>query len=193
LKNYIGGGLMFVEENGMVLARRGICLLKVAPGQRARVCLQSEHVEIVQTHWFGRQMLCPGWDCPACGTYATRVAVFQIGVVWQGPEWRPVLVELTAGEWARTRMLAQMEGLELGLGVVCELSRGGPRSAVRCVPIERTGEISVVLQTAERLTDALALLFKLPARGDGEGSKAWCERIRPAVATQLAAAIRSCG
>lgn len=184
---------MFVDESGMVTSRRGVVLLKVQPGGRARVCLQSVHVEVVQTHWFGRQMLCPGWDCPACGTYATRAAVFQVALVLQGPEWRPCLVELTASEWSRTRMLAQMEGIEVGPGVVCELSRGGSRSAIRCVVVEATTGVSSVLSTHERLVDALSLLFKLPVRNEGEAAKAWIERIRPVVAGQLSASIRAVG
>lgn len=184
---------MFVEESSRVVGSRGIVLLRIMPGSRARVCLQSDEPEVVQTHWFDRQYLCPGWDCPACGTYATRVAVFNVAVVARGPEWSPCLVELTASEWSRTRMLAQMEGIRVTAGTLCELSRGGPRSAVRCVATEETVEGSVVLRSRERLIDVLGLLFKLPLRSEEESAKAWCERVRPAVATQLLAAIRSRG
>lgn len=184
---------MFIEASDRVVGSRGVVLLKLAAGSRARVCLQSDEPEVVQTHWFERQYLCPGWDCPACGTYATRVAVFQVAVVERGPEWVPCLLELTASEWSRTRMLAQMESIRLVAGTECELSRGSARSAIRCVAVRSMGEASAVLRTRERLIDVLSLLFKLPLREREESAKAWCERVRPAVATQLGAVIRRVG
>jgi len=184
---------MFVEQENLVVGRRGVVLLKVPAGSRAKVCLQSLEVEVVQTHWFGRQFLCPGWDCPACGVYAARVGVFQLAVVQRGPEWSPVLLELTAAEWARTRMLGDMTGLIPGPGVVCSLSRGSARSAVRCQPVSRSDERSEFLSSRERLVDVLGLLFKLPGRVTEESVGAWCERVRPAVAEQLSRAIARVG
>jgi len=184
---------MFVEDEKAVVGSRGCLVLKLEAAHSTRVCLQSEEVEVCQTHWFDRQVLCSGWDCEACGTYATRVAVFQIAVVERGPQWSPCVVELTATEWSRTRMLAKMEGLRLGPGTLCELSRGSKRSAIRCVALEDTDEVSAVLRTRERLIDALSVLFKLPLRFAEESSAAWCERVHPQVARQVAASIRAVG
>lgn len=184
---------MFVKQEDRVVGSRGLLLLKVEAGTRARVCLQSEEPEVCQTHWFERQVLCSGWDCEACGTYASRVAVFQVAVVQRGPEWTPCLVELTASEWSRTRMLAKMESLRLGPGTLCELSRGSRRAAIRCVGVEETTQVSAALKPRERLIDGLAVLFKLPLRFADETAAAWCERVHSQVARQIAASIRAVG
>jgi len=184
---------MFDEKLGIEVRRRGLFLLKVMPGSRTQVVLQSDAVEVVQTHWFDKQYLCPGWDCPACGTYGGRVGVFFVGLVRQGPEWAPCLVELTAGAWSRAGMLIQMESMEIGPGLCLELSRHSARKGVRAEPVEWTENINPLLATRERLVDALGVLFRLPARGLEETAAVWVERVRSAVAKQIEDAVRKVG
>jgi len=184
---------MFDSALELELTRRGLTIVRVGVGSQMEVCVQSGEVETCQTHWFDRQYLCPGFDCPACGTYAGRLSVFLVVTVRSQALWVPGLLELTAASWSRVRMLAQMESLSVTSGLVLGLSRSSVRRGVRAEPIGSGGVVSPELVTRERLIDAISLLFKLPARVAEETAAAWCERMRPAVVGQMASAIRRVG
>lgn len=184
---------MYVDEEVEVVGRRGLTLLRVMAGSRSEVVLQSDQVEVVRTHWFERQILCPGWDCPACETYSSRVAVFFVALAVVGPRVQPVLVEVTASEWARCGLLSRM-----GVGVVeaggrLEISRSAARRAARVTLTDVGGTVVPELRTRERLIDAISLLFNLPARAPAELASSWCDRVHSAVVEQASLAIRKSG
>lgn len=184
---------MFEDQGQVAVVGRGLQVLKVGAGTRARVCMQSERVEVVTTHWFERQFVCPGWDCPACGTYAARVMVFFAGVVQVGQRWEPRLCEVTAQSWSRLVFLCAAEGWDVAPGLLMEVGRDKPRSGLRVEPIGAEAEVSAVLSSRERLLDALSLLFKLPARGVEEAAEVWVKRVRSAAVAQIEGAIRFAG
>lgn len=184
---------MFEDQGRVAIVGRGLQVLKVPAGTRARVCMQSDRVEVVTTHWFERQFVCPGWDCPACGTYVCRTMVFFVGVVHVGQRWEPRLVEVTAQSWSRLTFLSEAEGVVIGPGLLMEIGRERQRSGLRIEPLEESGELSVVLRPRERLLDALSLLFRLPARGVDESGEGWVKRVRPAAVAHLESAIRKSG
>lgn len=185
--------MMFEDQGQLAVVGRGLQVLKVAAGTRARVCMQSEVVEVVTTHWFERQFVCPGWDCPACGTYASRVMVFFVGVVQVGRRWEPRLVEVSSQSWSRLTFLSLAEGFKVSAGLLMEFARERPRSGLRVDPVEGTDEVSVVLSSRERLLDALSLLFRLPARAVEESGEQWVKRVRTSAVVQIEGAIRHAG
>lgn len=176
---------MFEHEGQVSVVGRGLQVLKVSAGHRARVCMQSERVEVVSTHWFERQLVCPGWDCPACGVYQVRTMVFFVGVVWVVERWEPRLVEVTSQSWSRLVFLSEADGFRVGTGLGMEIGRHSARSGLRIEPVDVCGEVSDVLRSREKLLDALSLLFRLPARGVAESGEAWVKRVRPAAVVHL--------
>ncbi len=99
---------------------RGIQLLKVQPMHETEVVVVSTRPELVVTHWFERQYVCPGEGCPACGTYQSRLQVFLLGLVRLDGAGHVRLIELSAQSFSRLKMMTMFEGCEgclLGLRV----------------------------------------------------------------------------
>lgn len=176
-----------VQEVGLDVCR----LIKVFPGHTVRATLQSRHCQIVTSHWFGRQLACPGEECPACGTYPVRVSCFFLATAWTGKVWTPGLFEVCPGEFARLRFMCGWEKESVEAGTCVVMSRKGARSSVRCEPsLEVGGPIIPALGNSEVLLSSVARLLGLPGLRPGELFTAWCERVRPGLVLRLEAAIR---
>jgi len=175
---------MFVPVEGVPMSK-GIALLKIIPGMVGKCTVQSVLPELVVTHWFGRQFICPGPDCPACETYAARLSVWNLVTVEIAGKVTPRLLELSQQSWARLRFMMQFEADDTVRGAVVVLRRGTMRSAVVCEPAGETGVTRAELAGCEPLLDSLAVLFKLPPRRVDEVARVWLERIRPFCLAQL--------
>jgi hypothetical protein len=174
-------------ENGQ--AGRNLPVVRVHAGTRAEVSFQTAHFWTFATHWFGRQLVCPGADCPACGTYAERVGTYFLVQVCEGPRWRPAILELGQGSWARLRMLVESEGWEVGPGLTAECCRRGAKSSLRIEPTGMAGVVQKAYDDPLLLFDALVCLFRWAPRRRDEGVAAYCDRSRPRLIADLEAAI----
>lgn len=183
---------MFVPVEGVPMVR-GIGLLKIVPGMLAKCTVQSSLPEIVVSHWFGRQFICPGLDCPACATYASRLSVWNLVTVEIAGKVQPRLLELSQQSWARVRFMLQMEETDVVAGSVLLLRRSSMRQPVIAEPAAESSVRREELAGMGVLLDALAVLFKLPPRRGEEVPKLWLDRIRPFVTSELERGIAARG
>lgn len=179
---------MFVSSPGVSVVK-ALGLVKVVERSRVQVIVQSEAAELLVTHWFGRQYVCPGLDCPACGTYQSRLSVWNVVLMRGGDSLQPRLLELSAQSWARLKFMAGWEDSESLSGLVVDLHRGSMRRPVIAEPAGGRGEVVPLLSSGVRLLEALAVVFKLPLPGREEASPAYCSRVRPLVVRRLEAAM----
>ena len=185
--------IMFCEANLGTAEARGLRVVRVPSGAVVRVVVQSVGGETVSSHWFGRQVLCPGVGCPACGHQSVRVAVFLVGLVETCGKYGPCLLELAAGSYSRVRMLAQMEGFEVGPGLVLELSRRHSRAPLRAEPVEGCGKISERLGEEDVLLDAVSILYRLPLRSGFGSMKEWLDAARAVAMSAIEKAVATVG
>lgn len=183
---------MFVSLAGVSVVR-GMQILRVEGGQRVVVVAQSAKPELMVTHWFNRQYVCPGDGCPACGVYQSRLTAFFVVTVQCGEKWQQRLCELSAQSLSRLKFMAGWEDMCLESGMGISLTRSSRRKPVFAEPLEFRGEVWPELVGPEVLLDAIGILMKLPARMRLESGRDWCERIRPFCVAQLEQAIRTAG
>ena len=184
---------MFVTH-GTDQAFETVRLLRIPAGSSARVTVQSEAVEVVRTHWFGRQYACPGEDCPACESYQSRLTSFLVVTVFTGKVWVPGLLELTPTELSRVKFMLQWGAGEVVPGVVLLVSRKTARSGVRVEPQDcEGGPVLAALSSREVLFNSVCRLLALPSAKEGESSGHWQERVRPFLVGRLFAAIEKMG
>lgn len=183
---------MFCPSGGLSVTK-ALSVLKVPAGSRVKVGIQSERPELLVTHWFGRQFVCGGGDCPACGTYASRLGVWNVVQVVVGNSLQPRLLELSSQSWARLRFMAGWEDAESLGGVAVELYRSSLRRPVLAEPCSDVIPVNSRLASADTLLDGLGVLFQLPARRDGESGVEWADRIRPVVVSRVERAMLAAG
>jgi len=184
---------MFVSH-GTDQAFETVRLLRIPAGSSARVTVQSETVEVVRTHWFGRQYACPGDGCPACECYQSRLTCFVVVTVFTGKVWVPNLLELTPAELSRVRFMLEWDAGEIVPGVVLHVSRKSARSGVRVEPQDvEGGQVLRSLSSREVLFNSVCRLLALPSAKDGEVQSAWTERVRPFLVSRLQLAIEKMG
>jgi len=184
---------MYCDSSEVQAGVRGLRLLKVSVGEVVRVSIQSPDVEVVGVHWFGRQVICGGGDCLACTYVPVRLVGFCVVQVDLGGSAQPALLEMTGGSWSRCRLLCEMEGLKTTQGLVVELRKPRSKSGIRVEPVSVDGLVNPVLATAERLVDAISVLFSLPRRNVEETAAAWKDRVRASVVLRCSAALAECG
>jgi len=169
-------------------------LVKIAPGTSARVTIQSEVAEVIRTHWFGRQYVCPGVDCPACECYQSRLTVFILVTVFSGKVWVPGLLELTPAALSRLRFMLEWEAGSVVPGVVVLVSRRSLRSGVVAEPLDQVGgELLGSLSSSEVLFNSVCRLLGMPSIRKGESDDQWQERVRPFLNARLAKVIAEKG
>jgi hypothetical protein len=180
----------FEHEGGRLSGRRVyVPLVKVVGGSRGRVRLACGQWYTFCSHWFGRQLICPGSDCPACGVYAERVSTFLLCTQLQGQQWHLRVLELGQQSWQQLQFLAHAEGWPLEPGLELELSRGRQRSALRVEPIGPGTDVKLSYDDPDLLFDALVVLLRWPPRRRGEPVVDYSLRVRPRLIADLEASI----
>lgn len=184
---------MFVSH-GTDQAFETVRLLAIPAGSSARVTVQSDAVEIVRTHWFGRQYACPGEGCPACENYQSRLTCFMVVTVFTGKVWVPALLEVTPTELSRVRFMLEWESGEVVPGIVLLVTRRTLRSGIRVEPQDQEGgAILGSLSSREVLFNSVCRLLALPSSKKDETPDVWDERVRPFLIARMQAAIEKIG
>lgn len=164
-------------------------VLRVPPGARARISIQSPNVLYVGTHWFNRELLCVGPDCPGCGRTGSRCRGFALGLLETGTAWRPVMLEGSSPMWSRLEGFRTMEGVAFEPGLVVEASKKAKTSPLRLEPVEAGGLIDLQFTSPRRLLSAMAVLFRLPVPGPDSSVSDWAADARPAAMAALEVAM----
>lgn len=173
---------------------RCVRVLKVEPGHSCKITLQSGHFQLVTTHWFGRQFVCPGHGCPACEGYQARISCFFLATCWTGKVWIPGMFEICPSELARLQFMMSWDADVVRAGACVMLSRKGPRTSVRCEPLEQDGgEILAALDSRPLLVNSVCRLLRLPHLRSDETADQWQSRVRPFLIANLDGAIRKVG
>jgi len=171
-------------------AFNSVPLVRVLAGSSVCVTIQSAAVEVVRTHWFGRQYACPCADCPACENYQSRLTCFLVGTVWTGKVWIPGLLELTPSALSRLQFMLSWEAGEVVPGVVILVSRKSSRSGVLVEPQDRQGgPLLAALSPRTVLFNSICRLLGLPSAREGEADSLWAERVKPFLIARLEKAI----
>ena len=169
-------------------------LVRIPAGSSVCVTIQSVAVEVVRTHWFGRQYACPCTDCPACENYQSRLTCFCVVTVWTGKVWIPGLLELTPSALSRLQFMLSWEAGEMVPGVVVVVSRKSSRSGVLVEPQDRqSGPLLSALASRAVLFNSICRLLGLPSGREGEADSAWAERVKPFLIARLEKAIAEKG
>ena len=169
-------------------------LVRIPAGSSVRVTIQSAAVEVIRTHWFGRQYACPCTDCPACENYQSRLTCFIVVTVWTGKVWIPGLLELTPSALSRLQFMLLWEAGEVVPGVVVHVSRRTARSGVLVEPEDREGgPLLSALASRAVLFNSICRLLGLPSAREGEADLAWAERVRPFLIGRLEKVIAAKG
>lgn len=183
---------MFVTSERSVVNVVRIC--KVVAGQSCRVTVQSSQPQMVASHWFGRQLVCPGADCPACEAYQTRVSAFFLGTLFTGKVWVPAMFEVCPSEVARVRFMASWEEGKMEPGLCITMSRKNARSSLRCEPLpDGGGPILPALDDGRLLLRSVCRLLQLPPLLNHESETEWQARVMPILAGRLSHAIATVG
>lgn len=171
----------------------GMTILRVEAGHDLRLVLQSSKPEMLVTHWFNRQYVCPGDGCPACGVYQSRLTLWQIVTVVTGAREQVRLFECSPTSWARLRFMLSWEGNVTVPGTVIIASRRGRNKPVSLEPAGFELAAQERFDSRELLVDAVATVFKIARLREGEEMEVWMDRLRPVLVRELEMAIAKVG
>lgn len=166
-------------------------IIKVRPGAGVKVVLMGPEVLALPTHWVGRQLICPGEECPACDGQFPRVFHYLGAAFERAPgRWGLGLLELS--DTTFSRMLAQFEvaGLKMERGEVVLLSRRYTKSPLVAQPQGMKQEPGSLALNVLMLVQALAVLYQLPPQSGSQTLQEWAESVKPALRSHLQAALR---
>lgn len=182
-----------VSESG---SARSLRVLRISAGHEVDAVLVSRDPLWLSTHWFGRQVICPGDVCPACGGGGGREHGYLVIQVAHGPSRSLFLLEISAPTWARAESLASMVGEDLTTGAFVRLSRRRKNSPLM-IEVEGTLKGTVAFAGADsdssRCLDAVATLYGLPVSKTGEDASQWTDRVRHLAMVKVADAFQSVG
>jgi hypothetical protein len=166
-------------------------IIKVKPGAGIDVVLMGPEVVALPTHWVGRQLVCPGDDCPACDSQFPRVFHYLGAAFERSPgKWGLGLLEMS--DTTTGRLCAQMEvaGVFFKRGEVVRLSRRYTKSPLVAQPLNMTKEPGSLALNMLMLVQALAVLYQLPPQSGSQTLQEWTESVKPVLRSHLQAALR---
>jgi len=141
----------------------------------------------IPMHWAGKQVPCPGDDCPFCGVYSSRLRGFSL----VRDEKRLFLLELSAASEARLRGLLACSDLEFVAGLRCEVSRKHMRRPVVIDPVSITAPARPVQFASEVLSNSVAVLLGWPTRLVSEPMESWATRVESYAQRHAEVALRA--
>lgn len=161
--------------------RWSLPLMRVQPGQRSLVTIQSHQVIWLATHWVGKQVLCPGEDCELCQALSSRTHGYLVCAISDLGRERFVMLELTSGCWQRPLGILDCERRTTLSGTVVEVSRRRKRSPLHIDPCFEYGKVHAAASTVTRQLNAIAVLFGVSIAAESESAEEWAKRVAPAV------------
>lgn len=153
-------------EKALVRSRFQLPIVKVRPGSVVTGILGDVGPIWFGVHWVGgRQVLCAGEDgsgCALCALGAGRViGLTMIELIVQNAR-REFLLEVSPVAFSNFESRCRFSGLDLDLGVRCEVGRSRMRSMLRIDPIDQAPNYQAWLDGDRRLVNAWAVLYGLP-------------------------------
>lgn len=173
-------------------AARGLPLLRVQAGTTCDLVSLSTRLAWFDTHYLGRQVICPGQACPYCLGEGGRAHGYLVGQVPHGQFRQPVLLEVSSQSWTRFEDLLQLEGGRFAAGLVLGISRKRKNSPLVLEPIGSMALDEAVSLPENRVLEAVAVLFQLPVPGPDEDWASWGSRVESQAALKVAAAMAAC-
>lgn len=136
-------------------------------------------------HWVGgRQCLCCASDeagCPLCAFGASRcIGVTMVEMRIQDRR-REFLLEVSPLAFSNFESRLRFSGLDLKLGVTCEITRARARMGLRIEPVGGAERFEMWVDGERRLLNAWAVLYGLPLSESGESFTQFLERTRAVI------------
>lgn len=131
------------------------------PVKRSAELVAVSSVQIVlDTHWVGHSVLCPGDNCPLCTVRARR----PLGFLAVAHGSRRCLLELTGPALSDFAMM--MGGARRLLGTVFKAERPAQRRPLRFTLLGQTDVTKRSVVPLDRLAAAVGTIYQLPVDGD---------------------------
>ncbi len=156
-----------------------LSLLKVSAGGRCDCVVQSSSPLWLDTHWVGRQILCPGEECPFCGNLPSRSQGYLVVTVDVAGETKPFLLEFTGTSALRFDERLRFFEIELKPGLEISLFRKSKRSPLVMEPGAADRAFDPCLADDRRLLNAIAVIFGLPLCAAKSSRATWAVESMP--------------
>lgn len=156
-----------------------LSLLKVSGGSRCDAVVQSSRPIWLDTHWIGRQILCPGIDCPFCESLPSRSQGYLVVTVDVRDEVKPFLLEFTGTSALRFTERLQFFDLQLKSGLEISLWRKSQRTPLVIEPGASDRLVDPQLAEDRRLLNAISVIFGLPLCAAASSREIWAEKAMP--------------
>jgi len=166
-------------------------IIKVKPGATVSVVLLGPEVLSLPTHWVGRQLVCPGEECPACDGQFPRVFHYLGAAFERSPgRWGMGLLEMSDTTMGRAQAQFSALGVKWERGAGLLLSRRYTKSPLVAAPQCCMREPGNLVLNLLMLVQALAVLYQMPPQTGSQTLQEWSESVKPVLRSHLQAALR---
>lgn len=172
---------MLLNGHATDAASRSLGVVRVPPSVRIELTMQSKAFIMLGTHWFDRQLLCGGEECPACIGSPMRVKAYAIATVGSEHSTTPGLLELTPQCISSVQDVLDAAAEEGAPAPRFALSRAKRRSRVQIEHLGWTNNRFKSYEEPKRIVEAVSVLHGVRPPSALETLEEWSASILPSV------------